>query len=56
MWNRFSTQLPDLIAFTQPLVMMSWNCCITGATSNALTRAVYVAGAAEAYFLQRFVD
>lgn len=48
MWKRLSTQLPDLMAFTQPLVMMSWNCCITGTTSNAFTRAVYASALLEA--------
>lgn len=41
MWNRLSTQLPDLIALTQPFVMISWNCCMTGTTSKAFTRVVY---------------
>ena len=48
MWKRLSTQLPDLMAFTHPLVMMSWNCCITGTTSNAFTRAVYASSRREA--------
>ena len=55
-WKRLRTQFPDLMALTQPLVMMSWNCCMTGTTSKAFTREVCVREREKPHLLQRLVD